>query len=85
LSDIFDLITRVDLTVAVSGDIHNPEINTNEIGCPDRCFVRRINGDEQKPLPIPSSNEIGLPLGEAESLSLALAHYERHDHATFER
>src|SRR5262249_16607669 len=85
LSDFFDFVAGVDFTVAVSGDIHNPEINANEVGYRYRCFVWHINSNQQKPLPVLPPNEIGLPLVEAESLTLALSHQERHDHATFER
>src|SRR5262249_59797816 len=48
------------------------------------CFIRRVGGDKQKPLSILPPNEIRLTFGERESLLLALAHHERHDHTTFE-
>ena len=64
LSDLFDLVAGIDLTAAVSGDFHSLEINANEIGCPDRCFVRRINGAEKIPLPVLLPNEIRLLFGE---------------------
>src|SRR5262249_48704801 len=85
LPDFFDLIAGVDFTVAVSCDIHNPKVNADEVGCWYRRFIRHVNGDEQKPLPIPPPNEIGLPCGERESVLLALTHHERHDHTAFER
>src|SRR5262245_8078696 len=84
LPEFFDLVAGIDFTIAVSCDIHNPEVNADEVGCRYRRFVRHVNSGEQKPLPIPPPNEIGLPFGEVESLLLALAHHERHNHATFE-
>jgi len=85
LPDVFDLVACVDLAVAVGGDVDNAKIDADEIRHGRWRFVRQIGGDEQKPLSIHPPDEIGLPLGEAESLSLALAHHERHGHATFKR
>jgi predicted dithiol-disulfide oxidoreductase (DUF899 family) len=85
LSCSFDIIALMHLTVAVNGEVYDPEIHSDEIGRRRRPDIRRLHGHKQEPLAVLALYQIALTMFSIESLGLALAHHDRNEGPAFER
>lgn len=82
--DIFDRLAAVLGPVAISGDIGDAQVNSEEIGDRHWGCVRNVHGDDEEPLAVLPQHEIGLPPGQRHAFTLVTSQDEGHDDAAFE-
>jgi hypothetical protein len=81
LARLFDFRAGEYFTVRSGSDVRYSEVNADEVGCGQRCFVGQVNRAEQKPASVFPQYKIALSCRTSKSLALILAHDERHNHA----
>lgn len=83
-SNLLDGFSGMHVAIGINRDVHDTEIDTQEVRCWRLGSLGEIDRNEEEPLTVLAKHQITLPPGEPEPLSLVLAHHEGNDHATCE-